>query len=122
MDSVPFPRFDLSLLGSFELTGPDGAVDLPSKKLAGLLAYLALGLFAQTLRLPHEQFFQSGILETKSSQHGVAPSNAGGSTIALRPCLHRARLLSKFGHRWSGSACGLLNQLWIKDFGSAGSG
>ncbi|SHH44684.1 Predicted ATPase [Bradyrhizobium erythrophlei] len=41
MDSVPFPRFDLSLLGRFELTGPDGVVDLPSKKLAGLLAYLA---------------------------------------------------------------------------------
>ena len=41
MDGVPFPRFDLSLLGRFELTGPDGVVDLPSKKLAGLLAYLA---------------------------------------------------------------------------------
>src|SRR3954454_16197296 len=35
------PRFGLSLLGGFELTGPDGVVDLPSKKLAGLLAYLA---------------------------------------------------------------------------------
>jgi DNA-binding SARP family transcriptional activator/class 3 adenylate cyclase len=34
-------RFNLALLGSFELTGPDGAVDLPNKKLAGLLAYLA---------------------------------------------------------------------------------
>ena len=34
-------RFGLSLLGGFELTGPDGVVDLPSKKLAGLLAYLA---------------------------------------------------------------------------------
>ena len=34
-------RFGLSLLGRFELTGPDGVVDLPSKKLAGLLAYLA---------------------------------------------------------------------------------
>ena len=31
----------LSLLGRFELIGPDGRVDLPSKKLAGLLAYLA---------------------------------------------------------------------------------
>ena len=29
------------MLGRFELTGPDGVVDLPSKKLAGLLAYLA---------------------------------------------------------------------------------
>jgi len=38
---APSPRFGLSLLGRFELTGPDGPVDLPSKKLAGLLAYLA---------------------------------------------------------------------------------
>jgi hypothetical protein len=42
----------------------------------------ALGLFPQTLRLLHEQFFQSGILEKKSSQHGVAPY-AGGSAVAL---------------------------------------
>jgi class 3 adenylate cyclase/DNA-binding SARP family transcriptional activator len=41
MDGAPSPRFGLSLLGGFELTGPDGVVDLPSKKLAGLLAYLA---------------------------------------------------------------------------------
>src|SRR5882757_2079837 len=41
MDGGPFLRFGLSLLGRFELTGPDGTVDLPSKKLAGLLAYLA---------------------------------------------------------------------------------
>lgn len=41
MDGEPFLRFGLSLLGRFELTGPDGVVDLPSKKLAGLLAYLA---------------------------------------------------------------------------------
>jgi hypothetical protein len=34
-------KFRLSLLARFELTGPDGPVDLPSKKLAGLLAYLA---------------------------------------------------------------------------------
>jgi TolB-like protein len=38
---VPRARFRLSLIGRFELTGPDGAIDLPSKKLAGLLAYLA---------------------------------------------------------------------------------
>jgi class 3 adenylate cyclase/DNA-binding SARP family transcriptional activator/sugar phosphate isomerase/epimerase len=41
IDGVPSPRFGLSLLGGFELTGPGGVVDLPSKKLAGLLAYLA---------------------------------------------------------------------------------
>src|SRR6516164_4788890 len=41
MHRDPSPRFSLSLLGRFELTGPDGVVDLPSKKLAGLLTYLA---------------------------------------------------------------------------------
>src|SRR5687767_6372902 len=41
MDEVPLPKFRLSLLGRFELSGPDGHVDLPNKKLAGLLAYLA---------------------------------------------------------------------------------
>src|SRR6185503_1736062 len=40
IDRAPSPRFGLSLLGGFELTGPDGVVDLPSKKLAALLAYL----------------------------------------------------------------------------------
>jgi class 3 adenylate cyclase/DNA-binding SARP family transcriptional activator len=41
MDGASSPIFQLSVLGGFELTGPDGVVDLPSKKLAGLLAYLA---------------------------------------------------------------------------------
>ena len=41
MDREPSPRFSLSLLGRFKLTGPGGVIDLPSKKLAGLLTYLA---------------------------------------------------------------------------------
>jgi TolB-like protein len=41
MDCLPPAKFKLSLLGRFELTGPQGAVELPSKKLAGLLGYLA---------------------------------------------------------------------------------
>ena len=41
MDSVPTPTFQLSLLGGFELSGPDGPIDLASKKLAALLAFLA---------------------------------------------------------------------------------
>ena len=41
MDTVPTPRFQLSLLGRFELRGPDGSIDLTSKKLAALLAFLA---------------------------------------------------------------------------------
>src|SRR5215471_8823430 len=42
MDALRPPKFRLSLLGSFALDGPDGSVDLQSKKLAGLLAFLAL--------------------------------------------------------------------------------
>jgi TolB-like protein/Tfp pilus assembly protein PilF len=41
MASASAPKFRLSLLGRFELTGSGGAVDLGSKKLAGLLAFLA---------------------------------------------------------------------------------
>ena len=41
MDTVPKPTFQLSLLGRFELSGPDGPIDLTSKKLAALLAFLA---------------------------------------------------------------------------------
>jgi DNA-binding SARP family transcriptional activator/CheY-like chemotaxis protein len=42
MSNGPPPRYKLSLLAGFALSGPEGPVDLSSKKLAGLLAYLAL--------------------------------------------------------------------------------
>jgi DNA-binding SARP family transcriptional activator len=38
---VPAPIFQLSLLGRFGLSGPDGPIDLNSRKLAALLAFLA---------------------------------------------------------------------------------
>jgi DNA-binding SARP family transcriptional activator len=38
---VPLPKFGLTLLGRFELLQPDGPVELPNKKLAALLAYMA---------------------------------------------------------------------------------
>ena len=41
MSDVASSKYRLSLLGRFELTGRTGPVELPSKKLAGLLAYLA---------------------------------------------------------------------------------
>src|SRR4029453_3196841 len=41
VDTVPTPRFQLSILGRFELSGPDGPINLTSKKLAALLAFLA---------------------------------------------------------------------------------
>lgn len=34
-------RYNLKLLGRFELRGPEGPIELPNKKLAALLAYLA---------------------------------------------------------------------------------
>src|SRR5262249_5452862 len=40
-DTVPAPAFQLSLLGDFELSGPDGRIELTSKKQAALLAFLA---------------------------------------------------------------------------------
>jgi len=40
-DRLP-PKYRLSLLGKFALSGPDGPVELSSKKLVALLAYLAL--------------------------------------------------------------------------------
>src|SRR5258708_4597470 len=41
MNDVLLPKYSLKLLGRFELSGPEGPVELPNKKLAGLLAYLA---------------------------------------------------------------------------------
>lgn len=41
MGAVPLPRFSLWLLACFELTGPGDVVDLPGRKTAALLAYLA---------------------------------------------------------------------------------
>jgi DNA-binding SARP family transcriptional activator/ActR/RegA family two-component response regulator len=41
MKGVPPPKYRLALLGRFELSRTDGPVELPNKKLAALLAYLA---------------------------------------------------------------------------------
>src|SRR5262245_56364655 len=41
MDILPPAKFRLSLLGRFELVGPDGPVALSSRKLVALLAFLA---------------------------------------------------------------------------------
>jgi len=42
MSNAPPPRYRLSLFGTITLSGPDGPIDLSRKKLAGLIAYLAL--------------------------------------------------------------------------------
>ncbi len=41
MDTGPTPRLQLAVLGRFELRGPNGSIELTSKKLAALLAFLA---------------------------------------------------------------------------------
>jgi DNA-binding winged helix-turn-helix (wHTH) protein len=41
MQDAQRPRFRLSVLARFSLSGPDGPIDLSNRKLAGLLAYLA---------------------------------------------------------------------------------
>jgi class 3 adenylate cyclase/DNA-binding SARP family transcriptional activator len=41
LEDVPPPRYGLTLLGRFDLSGPNGPIDLPNKKLAALLAHLA---------------------------------------------------------------------------------
>jgi len=41
MKDVLLPKYSLKLLGRFELSGPEGPVELANKKLAALLAYLA---------------------------------------------------------------------------------
>jgi len=41
MTDVLLPKYSLKLLGRFELSGPEGPVELANKKLAALLAYLA---------------------------------------------------------------------------------
>jgi DNA-binding SARP family transcriptional activator len=41
MNRVPLPKYRLALLGRFALSWTDGPVELPNKKLAALLAYLA---------------------------------------------------------------------------------
>src|SRR5262245_5423496 len=41
MSGAPPPKYTLQLFGRFELSGPEGPIELPNKKLAALLAYLA---------------------------------------------------------------------------------
>jgi DNA-binding SARP family transcriptional activator len=41
MKGVPLPKYRLALVGRFQLSRSDGPVELPNRKLAALLAYLA---------------------------------------------------------------------------------
>ena len=77
---MPPPRFQLSLLGRFSLEGPDGPIDLSSKKVAGLLAYLAGGGFR-----PHTR---ERLMSLLWGTHGVMQAHQN-----LRHGLHRLRVI-----------------------------
>jgi len=99
MDTLRPPRFSLSLLGTFALTGPDGPVNLPSKKLAGLLAYLALTEPAPQPRDKLITLFWGSHFEVQARQnlrkalfrlrHTLGPDAlvSVGETISLAPGL-----------------------------------
>jgi class 3 adenylate cyclase/DNA-binding SARP family transcriptional activator/predicted ATPase len=89
MGSLSAPKFKLSLLGSFALTGPNGPVDLPSKKLAGLLAYLALTRPAPQSREKLVSLFWGSHFETQARQ------NLRKALFRLRRALGRDALVSE---------------------------
>jgi class 3 adenylate cyclase/DNA-binding SARP family transcriptional activator len=66
---VPSPRYRLTLLGRFDLTGPDGPVELPNKKLAGLLAHLACTAPAPQSREKLATLLWGSHFETQAQQN-----------------------------------------------------
>lgn len=63
------PKFGLSLLGRFELSAKDGLVHLPSRKLAGLLAYLACTAPQPQPREKLAHLFWGSHFETQARQN-----------------------------------------------------
>jgi DNA-binding SARP family transcriptional activator len=133
MDTLRPPRFRLSLLGTFALTGPDGPVDLPSKKLAGLLAYLALTEPAPQPRDKLVTLFWGSHFEVQARQnlrkalfrlrHALGPDAlvSVGEAISLAPGLvtcDAARLQGLIRERSRASlaeAAGLYNGRLLSD-------
>ena len=100
---MPPPKFQLALLGRFELTGPEGPIDLTSKKLAGLLAFLACTApQAAQPRQAHDPavglaFRGAGAAEPPPGPLPAAPCAGRGRPdqrwrrSSLRPASHRLR-------------------------------
>src|SRR5439155_7072836 len=63
------PKFRLSLLGRFELTGPDGPIELNNKKLAGLLAFMACTAGEPQSREKLTTLFWGSHFETQARQN-----------------------------------------------------
>jgi TolB-like protein/DNA-binding SARP family transcriptional activator len=66
---VPRPQFRLSLFGRFDLSRTDGSVDLPNKKLAALLAYLACTASERQSRAKLATLLWGSHFETQAQQN-----------------------------------------------------
>ncbi len=69
MANVPPGKFALSLLGRFELTGPEGSVEFASRKAAGLLAFLACAAPEQQRREKLTDLLWGSHFETQARQN-----------------------------------------------------
>jgi TolB-like protein len=69
MENVPPGKFALSLLGRFELTGPEGGVEFASRKAAGLLAFLACAAPEQQGREKLTDLLWGSHFETQARQN-----------------------------------------------------
>ena len=94
MKEVLLPRFSLSLLVRFELTGPEGPVELPNKKLAGLLAYLACTAPVPQPRQKLATLLWGSHFETQAQQ------NLRQALFRLRRALGRDALMSDGDEVW----------------------
>jgi hypothetical protein len=79
MSDGPPPRFRLSLLGSFALSGPNGLVDLSSKKLVGLLAYSCRPLSLQ------RQLFDFERISSRISRNSFGAPSGDAVFVAGAP-------------------------------------
>ena len=94
MKEVLLPKFSLSLLVRFELTGPEGPVELPNKKLVGLLAYLACTAPVPQPRQKLATLLWGSHFETQAQQ------NLRQALFRLRRALGHDALLSDGDEVW----------------------
>ena len=85
---MPAPPFRLLLLGRVQLLGPSGPVELPNKKLAGLLAYLACAAPPPQPREKLSALFWGSHFDTQAKQ------NLRQTVFRLRKLLGQEALLS----------------------------
>jgi DNA-binding SARP family transcriptional activator len=94
MNDALLPKFRLSLLAGFLLTGPEGPIELPSKKLAGLLAYLACTAPVPQPRKKLETLLWGSHFDTQARQ------NLRQALFRLRRALGPDALMSDGDNVW----------------------